>query len=849
MKRLFIALAALLLLPGAYCTAQNRMGKNGYPIYEDYTVPKPDKPLNITRDDLKLTDKYLPLYPEGIAYADAEGLRRLYNYYKDDPQGQKAWKGLQDRALKCIPTWDVSKTLTTRKRYMYAFLTMKQFAELYIFTGNELVSDFIRCHLAKAAALPIDFWMHAELRKLDPKKPKGYLESSHISRMLGSVITAVRRNMSEEEIRNIETAWYERAHIPMQNWLETPNLSNFTAVISCGLLYSSKYFHDKAAWDRGVWGLRYYVDHTISEDGSDAEGYGYYAYPAGLLFEAAMIMNEDEMKQVFGGGNIDKTMIWRLYGQMFDEDETGWTKRISYSDNSHGGIKRRDSDIPSALSMYVYKDGIASWIRQNYDMTMNKNIMLLDAKFPGLDVKPVSPTEAGLPLIRAFDSGDCFIRSNWEADGMVLGLKSGDCGARVAYAHNRPELNSLTLGAYGEYFIVTCGSASYRSPIHKEYDRSTRAANTLTIDGANQKYPGKAVVTKAGQLPDGTYFLRSDVDDMYSVPTVKGSFRSVQYIPEGGFYIVRDCLGTRDGMEHKYDYRFHIYNRDEETVISGKPEFVKVSRPNANLYIAMNSKMEMAKNDGYLHGPGARDYDPDGPNQGKLGSAIELDWSCTSKAVDICCILFPTHKGEAAPKIKFGKDKVTVNGKTYTLVDAPLAPVDPSKQELLLSFDNAGNFVSVKGGAPLGDRLSGQKSEAQTYANAVHGEFRSKAAGLEKFIFNAATVCDWGGYLAAPANTFVRLPKVKGYVLSAIELTSVKNSGNKRYKITASEGASYKEVPAVAGGEEAVINKADPATASHVWTLSGTDKGDLYLVCAQELAAKFILTYKPATAR
>lgn len=846
MKRislLFAVVAAALLSYGLQ--AQNRMGKNGYPIYEDYTVPVPDKPLKITIDDLKLTDKFLPLYPEGIAYADAEGLRRLYEFYKNDPEGQKEWKGKQQEALKCIPTWDISKSLGERKRYMYAFLKLKNFAELYIFTGNELVSNFIRAHLAKAADLPIDFWMHAELRKLDPKKPKGYLESSHISRMLGSVITAVRRNMTEEEIRKIENAWHERAFIPMLNWLETPAKSNFTAVISCGILYASKYFKDKAAWDRGVWGLRYYIDNTIEKDGSDAEGYGYFAYPAGLLFEAAMIMNEDEMHQVFDGANLDKVMAWRLYGQMFDEDEGGLTKRITYGDNSYGGIKRGAVDVPSALMKYVYKDGLAEWIQDNYDLRMSRNIMLLDAKFPGLSVKPVSPAEAGLPLIKAFDSGDCYIRSNWESDGLLLGLKSGDCGARIGHAHNRPELNSLTLGAYGEYFIVTCGSASYRSKIHKQFDRSTRAANTITIDDANQKYPGVCRVTRAEKLPDGTYFLRSDVENAYEINTIKGSFRSVHFIPEGGFFIVRDFLGTRDGQQHKYDYRFHLFNRDGETSVSGPADFLKVKRPNANLYIAMNTRMDLATKDAYMHGAGARDYDPDGPNQGALGSSIELDWTSEGRALDVCAVLFPTKKNAPAPKIKFGKGCVVVNGKKYEFLDEAPALPDPSATELSLSFADASKFVFDGGSRKAGDRLSGQPSQKETYAQACHGEFWSTEAALKKYHFSIGTACNWGGYLAAPAGNFLRLPKIKGYRLTAVEITSIKNSGNRKFKVTGTEGASYSAAAAIKGGEEAVLNKAESSTASHIWDISEASSDDFYLVCGGEMAIKFRLTYSP----
>lgn len=836
MNRLFIpALSALLVLFNVIpAGSQNRIGKYGFPIYEDYTVPVPDKPLDITRDDLQLTDKYLPLYPEGITYADAEGLRRLYNYYRDDPQGQKEWKAMQDKALKCIPTWDISKCLGERKRYMYAFLELKPFAELYIFTGNELVSDFIRCHLAKAADLPLDFWTHGELRKVNPEKPKGYLESSHISRMLGTVITAVRRNMSEEEIEKIEKAWYERAYVPMLNFLEEPMLNNFTAVISCGVLYASKYFGEKDAWDRGVWGLRYYVSHTIEKDGSDAEGYGYYAYPAGLLLQAALVMDEDEMRQVFDGADIDKTMEWRLYGQMFDEDGTGMTKRITYSDNTYGGIIRGGSDIPCALSRYIYKDPLAAWIAKTYNARMNKLELLLDAKFPGLDVKPVSPSEAGLPLIRSFMSGDCYIRSDWEPEGLLLGLKSGDCAARIGHAHNRPELNSLTLGGYGEYFIVTCGSASYRSPIHTTYDRSTRAANTITIDGANQKYPGEAKVTRAEQLPDGTYFLRSDIVDAYNVKTLEGCFRSVHYIPEGGFFIVRDFLGTQDGLDHAYDYRFHIFNRDGATEISGKSDFLKVARPKADLYIAMNRKMDLSQNEGYMHGPGSRDYDPDGPNQGKPGSSVELDWNFSGPALDVCAVLFPSRKGAKAPKVSFGKDYVKVNGKKYAFMDqVPEIPVNTPERtakEFTLVFDNAATFVSDDGKKPFGSRVNGQRTSAAAFANANHGVFWSSAPGMEKYRFEAETACNWDSHLCFPANTPVKLPSVKGYRLSAVDIFSVKNSGDKKFSVT--------------GAGDFVLNKAGESNSSHVFTIKDKSLKEYSVSCTSDTAIKFSLVYE-----
>lgn len=679
---LIMALACLPL--SAQKKGIPKVGKYGYPIYNDYSIPKPDKPLNITRDDLKLTDRFLDCYPEGVVEADPAAMRMLYDYFKNDPEGQAEWKDLQDKALKCIPTWDMNKLI--QKRYIYSLANLKPLGWLYIFTGNELVSDFIRGHLAKAASLPVDFWIHAELRHMDPEKPQGCIETSYLNQAFGVAIQAVKRNMSEEELRTIETAWHEKGMGTGINWLEAHQkkiVGNFTAVIGNGVLYAAKYFHDDYAWNLALKHIKMYADTAILPDGSNFEGYSYYGYPAGQLLIACAILSPEQIHEMLKDSALPHVMKWRVSGMLFGKGILGYPSpmRISYGDNPSGSNMRGASDSPTWLSILVAKDGIAEWIRQTYSQKGSRLVKLVQSKYPDQKVDPVSPAEAGIPLLTTYESGDCFMRSGWGDDDVVLGLKSvnGDPETRT-YPHSRPEINSINLGAFGEYLICNAASASYRSPIRNQHDVRTWRANVITVDGKDQLFPfshfkkagcfgyPSAKIVRKEILPDGSMILSNEAAQAYATP-MKQATRTVRYIPDGRFFIVRDTMIPEDGQQHHFDHRFFIFNYDFKTRIEKKGALVTVSRPGATLYIAVNSpqKPEYSTVDAYIHGLSGRDYDPGGKNEGKLGNAVGLVWSSDAQEYSVTSVLYPTHPDEAAPKIKFSKGSVLVNGKKYPL--------------------------------------------------------------------------------------------------------------------------------------------------------------------------------------
>jgi hypothetical protein len=339
----------------------------------------------------------------------------------------------------------------------------------------------------------------------------------------------------------------------------------------------------------------------------------------------------------------------------------------------------------------VYRDGVAKWIRSKYGSRKSMDGILLQGKIPDQNIPTLSPLGAGLPLVKCFEDGDNYIRSSWDDEGIVLAMKTGDAGSRVDYSHNRPEFNNIALGAFGEYLIVTPGAASYRSKVHNEYDVCTRSANTITIDGMNQKCPmwpafkegrwdnrsvvvrgnGHADIIRCESLPDGGSILVSDAHEAYHID-MKEAVRSVRFVPVsgGGFFIVRDRMVPADGAMHHFDYRLHIFNRDNKSIISGKPtKMLKIEREKAHLYIAVasDSALKYQRLAGFMHHPEGRDYEEFGPKQGAPGSATELDWSTDTDAFTVTAVLYPVHPDQNAPRIKIDGDTVTVNGQSYTV--------------------------------------------------------------------------------------------------------------------------------------------------------------------------------------
>jgi hypothetical protein len=549
-----------------------------------------------------------------------------------------------------------------------------------LFIGHRELGQFIHGHILQIAELPYEFWLHAELRGYNPEYPLGKLETTELCIAIALALSATTELYSPMEKTKIEDALRSKGLVPCLNWLDKPMKNNFTAVISSGAYVAATYFRDKNGMAKALRAMTGFLNGSIEKDGSYGEGPGYFVYPVRTLLPAILAMDHQQRKKVFSSYGLSHSAIWKVYPYLYALDAYGQIQPtiLHFGDNHY--INPVGDDIVNVIMAMLYQDPTAAWLMDKFKVSWNFKASLLTFSYEKEVVKPRNPKESGLPLLKIFDNGDCFIRSSWEDNGIVLAMRSGD-GSKINFNHQRPELSSITMGAFGEYLIVSSGSASYRSPIHYQWDRATKSANTITIDDKNQLFPGsgkspwnktdisefwtmgipKAKIVQSGTGEMGDYLV-NEAAKAYHIP-MKHVRRTVLFVRNPGYFVMIDNIEAVNS-QHKFTWRVHLNNRDERGEINTiNQNHWHFSRPLANLDILLFSdqKLETRIGQGYMHGPG-QDYNPGGINEGMLGSSIELEAFNQDKAQSMTfySVLYPSKQGISVPQIKFTDGKLMI---------------------------------------------------------------------------------------------------------------------------------------------------------------------------------------------
>lgn len=655
-----------------------------FPVYADQRIPEPDGLPQFSAGDFKVNLKRIDQFPNGFIYGDQQALKKLGEFLINDPNGCSLWNQETVLAAKILNQWDFDRTGFGADRYIYNISQLEDLSLIFLFSGHKQLGQFIRAHVMQVAELPFEFWLHSELRGFSPEKPLGMLETSSICTSLAVTLSVTPELYSPAELNKIKVALLNKGLNPCLNWLDNPRTNNFTAVISNGAFMAAKYLNNSEGRAKAVRTMAGYLNGCVEDDGSYGEGTGYFSYPISKILPALIIMNPEERQSVFGKTGLRNSASWKVYPYLYPSDEKqDKSLIIHFGDNSFSGPTK---DVVNTMFALLYQDQVASWLTEKFGREISFRERFLIYSFSEGMPQPQSPEEKKLPLVKVFNGGDCFIRSTWEDDGIVIGMRSGD-GSRINFGHQRPELSSICMGAYGEYLIVSPGSASYRSPLHYTWDRVTRSANTITIDDKNQLFPGtgkgqwntadvsdiwmqgnpkaEVVQSKEGKLSD---LIVNEAARAYHVP-MKYVRRSVIFIKDPGYFVIADRMEANES-QHKYSMWLHLNNRDEQGNIKTiNQNHWQFKRPLADLdiYVYSDQKMESKIGQGYMHGA-SRDYSPGGIYEGKPGSSIELEIYNPEKSQSLTyySVLFPSQKGKSVPEVKFNGEKLTIGKDVIT---------------------------------------------------------------------------------------------------------------------------------------------------------------------------------------
>jgi hypothetical protein len=661
--------------------------KPKFPIFNDQRIARPEGLPQFTGRDINIDLRRLEKYPKGIIYGDKTALKNLGEFLLNDPAGRKLWTDEVGKTVDALNKWDFNRTGFGVDRYIYNISQLEDLSLIFLFSGHKQLGQFIRAHVMQVAELPFEFWLHSELRGFSPEKPLGMLETSAICTSLAVTLSITPELYSPAELNKMKVALLNKGLIPCLNWLDNPRTNNFTAVISNGAFMSAKYLNNSEGRTKAVKTMAGYLNGCVEDDGSYGEGTGYFSYPISTILPALIIMNPEERQIVFGKTGLRNSASWKVYPYLYPSgDKQDKSLILHFGDNSFSGPTK---DVVNTMFALLYKDQVASWLTEKFGREISFRERFLIYSFNEGMPQPLSPEEKNMPLVKVFNGGDCIIRSTWKDDGIVLGMRSGD-GSRINFGHQRPELSSICLGAYGEYLIVSPGSASYRSPLHYTWDRVTRSANTITIDDKNQLFPGtgkgqwntadvsqiwmegnpkaEVVQSKEGKLSN---IIVNEAAKAYHVP-MKYVRRSVIFIKDPGYFVIADRMETNES-QHKYSMWLHLNNRDEQGKIKTiNQNHWQFTRPLADLdiFVYSDQKMESKIGQGYMHGA-SRDYSPGGIYEGKPGSSTELEIYNPEKSQSLTyySVLFPSKKGTSLPEVKFNGKKLTIGKDVITFYE------------------------------------------------------------------------------------------------------------------------------------------------------------------------------------
>jgi len=129
------------------------------------------------------------------------------------------------------------------------------------------------------------------------------------------------------------------------------------------------------------------------------------------------------------------------------------------------------------------------------------------------------PRHDKAPARRSFPSGGYYVlgRDIDTPEEVRVVVDSGDLGYLSIAAHGHADALAMTLSIGGEQFLIDPGTYAYQGDrLWRDYFRSTRAHNTVCVDGKSQAVAGGNFMWLSSMTSQCISLLRDDERDLFS---------------------------------------------------------------------------------------------------------------------------------------------------------------------------------------------------------------------------------------------------------------------------------------------------------------------------------------------
>lgn len=172
-------------------------------------------------------------------------------------------------------------------------------------------------------------------------------------------------------------------------------------------------------------------------------------------------------------------------------------------------------------------------------------------------------------------AGHFVMRTGWERDDMYLFFDGGPFG----FGHQHEDKLNIVACSNGRVQIVDPGNYPYNSSPWREYVISTRAHNTVMVDGMEQGRKGESPESYLVSEPLPHTWVSEPYFDYASASYNNGygpardrtvtHTRSILFV-KPDFWIVADFLNPSNNLPHTYEAMFHLDSKETKVVGNGR---------------------------------------------------------------------------------------------------------------------------------------------------------------------------------------------------------------------------------------------------------------------------------------
>lgn len=375
---------------------------------------------------------------------------------------------------------------------------------------TDATSAWLRDVTLSLVRRPADDWVGPTFRNhqtLDDGSQIGHLETAHFCWAIAVVVDLADDLFTPAERREVYGVLRDRGVKMCLNWLDRPHsASNWWCVLTAGIGVAAAVLDDHALIARTrteLAGCR----QLFQNDGSYGESlqYGNYALSTMMLAGEALRRRGNDGDD--GDNGEDRIAVdpiigftrWAVASYLYSKPTTGWgssPKPRSLNFNDSAAVFKPTPDLllyfaTRGKKSHPREAGLARWLFDETSGHDPSEDSLGLASFGFCNTAgfltlplltqaaaPLSPRDAELDEVMAFDCGNSIARDAW--DGRTVLAMHGGGQPLNATAHCHRDLNSVILVHNRQRLLTDAGHSCYRN-LHREIEVSTATHNTCTF--------------------------------------------------------------------------------------------------------------------------------------------------------------------------------------------------------------------------------------------------------------------------------------------------------------------------------------------------------------------------------